>query len=80
MYALSNEVEKHDITVNSVGTENVTTSSLKDTPGWSDEAIKILYTIGGIGDSMDIAPMVAFIASEEARFCTGEYIVIAGGR
>lgn len=38
-----------------------------------------LHPIGHIGEPSDIAAAVMFLASEQARFITGEYLCVDGG-
>jgi 3-oxoacyl-[acyl-carrier protein] reductase len=59
-----------------------------DTEGWSAAGIgesewrKVVESqtpLGRIGQPQDIAPAVAFFASPEASWITGETLTIAGG-
>ena len=56
-------------------------------PGWIDTAYRVYegpdayqQPAGRVGDPMDIANMVLFLASEKAGFITGENICIDGGQ
>lgn len=55
-------------------------------PGWIDTSYKVYdgpdalqQPVGRVGDPMDIANMVLFLASDKAGFITGENICIDGG-
>jgi 3-oxoacyl-[acyl-carrier protein] reductase len=80
---LANELGPRRITVNTVAagpTETEMLASLLKT--WPAEAKAMLVQrtpIGRIGEPRDIADVVAFLASEEARWITGQFIRADGG-
>jgi pyridoxal 4-dehydrogenase len=78
--ALAREIGKHGITVNAVApglteTEGVLASPHKE----AFEFVQMLQCIPRRGVAADIAPAVAFLASEEAGWITGQLLVADGG-
>ncbi len=78
--ALAREIGKYGITVNAVApglteTEGVMASPHKD----AFEFVQMLQCIPRRGVAADIAPAVAFLASEEAGWVTGQLLVADGG-
>jgi pyridoxal 4-dehydrogenase len=78
--ALAREIGKYGITVNAVApglteTEGVMASPHKD----AFEFVQMLQCIPRRGLAADIAPAVAFLASEEAGWVTGQLLVADGG-
>ena len=78
--ALAREVGKYGITVNSVApglteTEGVMASPHKE----AFEFVQMLQAIPRRGVAADIAPAVAFLASEEAGWITGQMLVSDAG-
>ena len=79
--ALATELGPYGITANSVSpgltdTEGVRGSSHADT----FERVVSMQAIARRGTADDIAPAVAFLASEEAGWITGSMIVVNGGK
>ena len=70
------EVGKYGITVNSVAPGPTQT-------GWIDEeleeAVIPLIPMGKLIQPEDIANTIVFLASEQARFLTGQVIKVSGG-
>lgn len=79
-HSLSNEVAKRGVTVNAVLPGTMISPLLLETPSWDEETVRRLYPIGRMSVTEDVAPMIAFLASEEARYVTGEAFAVAGGR
>ncbi len=78
--AAARELGKYGITVNSVApgltaSEGVLASPHAD----AFDFVQMLQAIPRRGEPGDIAPTVAFLASEEARWITGQMIVVDGG-
>jgi 3-oxoacyl-[acyl-carrier protein] reductase/pyridoxal 4-dehydrogenase len=78
--ALARELGKDGITVNAVApglteTEGVMASPHKE----AFEFVQMLQCIPRRGEAVDIAPSVAFLASEEAGWVTGQLLVADGG-
>lgn len=77
---LALELAPKKITVNSIGPGPVATKLLYDsTPLEVVESVAKACPSGRLGEPNDIAPVVEFLASEEARWVTGEVIGINGG-
>lgn len=78
--ALATELGKYGITVNSVApglteTEGVLASKHAE----AFDFVQMLQAIPRRGIASDIAPAVAFLASEEAAWVTGSMLVVDGG-
>ncbi|KAF7303860.1 hypothetical protein MIND_00615900 [Mycena indigotica] len=84
------ELGKHQITVNAYAPGAIETSMLDQLASWSTTAsggapqnyfdtLKARTPLGIIGDPTDVANVVAFLASEESRFITGQTISVNGG-
>ncbi|MBQ8183695.1 MAG: 3-oxoacyl-ACP reductase FabG [Clostridia bacterium] len=77
--ALAKEEGLSGITVNAVSPGVVLTDMMAQ---FSDEDKQILADetpLGKLGDSSDIATAVSFLASEKARFITGQVLSVNGG-
>jgi pyridoxal 4-dehydrogenase len=78
--ALATELGKYGITANAVSpgitrTETTLASPHKD----SFDFVQMLQAIPRHGEPQDIAPVVAFLASEEAGWITGQNVVVDAG-
>ena len=79
--AASMELAKDGITVNAVSPGNILTENLKILYG-EDGVKKVakVIPIGKLGSPDDIAYAMVYLASNEARFVTGQSIVVDGGQ
>jgi pyridoxal 4-dehydrogenase len=78
--SLATELGKHGITVNAVAPGLTESDGVKASP--HNEAfgfVEQLQAIPGKGQPRQIAPAVAFLASEEAEWVTGTLLVVDGG-
>ena len=80
--AMSLELAPYGIRVNSVGPGSIKTSMLAGV-AQSDEARDTIHSrtpLGRIGHPDEVAGVVAFLASKDASYITGECIYVDGGR
>ena len=78
--ALATELGPHGVTVNAVAPGLTESEGVKESP--HNEAfgfVEQLQAIPGKGQPRQIAPAVAFLASEEADWITGILLVVDGG-
>jgi 3-oxoacyl-[acyl-carrier protein] reductase len=79
---LANELGPQNIRVNSVNPGLVETEGVHASGFFEDafrQQIEAITPLGRIGKPEDIAPAVAFLASGDAGWITGEILVIGGG-
>lgn len=76
---LSREISKFGVTINSVCPGLINTEIWKSLP--KEEADKVIEGIpmGRAGETQEVANTIAFLASKEASYITGEEIDINGG-
>ena len=77
--ALSKEMGEFGIRINCVAPGMIKTNM---TAGFSEEECKVLQSntsLRRLGEPNDVADVIYFLASEEARFITGECIEVSGG-
>ena len=79
--AASLDLAKDGITVNAVSPGNILTESLKELYG-EDGAKEVAKVIpaGDLGDTADIGYAMVYLASDQAKFVTGQAIVVDGGQ
>jgi pyridoxal 4-dehydrogenase len=78
--ALARELGKYGITVNAVAPGLTATEGVLASPhAEAFEFVQMLQCIPRRGEAEDIAPSVAFLASEEAGWVTGQLLVADGG-
>lgn len=78
---MARELGIHGITVNAVGPAAVETEMSKsdwEQPGAKDK-LQWLVPLGRLGQPRDVATAVAYLASEDAAFITGQSLYIDGG-
>lgn len=77
--SLSRELGPRGITVNAVIPGLTDTDMISEYPPAVREAVARQTTLGRLGQPGDIADVVAFMASDDARWITGQLIVTNGG-
>ncbi|MFZ2098627.1 MAG: 3-oxoacyl-[acyl-carrier-protein] reductase [Anaerolineales bacterium] len=77
--ALAREVASRQITVNAVAPGYIPTSLTNDLPEELKKSILAATPIGRMGKPEEIAAAVAFLASQEAAYITGQVLAVDGG-
>jgi len=78
--ALATELGKYGITVNAIAPGLTETEGVMASPhAEAFDFVQMLQSIPRRAVAADIAPAVAFLASEEARWITGSMLVVDGG-
>ena len=77
--ATAREVASRGITCNAVAPGFIVTELTKDLPEALQEQIKAATPLGHFGTVEDIAHAVAFLASDEAGYITGQVLAVDGG-
>ena len=81
--AIAYDLGPYGITVNAVGpgyTRTGMTKPIFDKDGGREKEWAMKTPLGRIGEAEDIANAVAFLASDEASYITGQTIYVEGGR
>lgn len=74
--ALAQEIARKNITVNAVAPGFIRTDMTEDMP---EEELKKMIPAARFGEAEEVADLVAFLASENSAYITGEVISINGG-
>jgi 3-oxoacyl-[acyl-carrier protein] reductase len=77
--ALARELAPKGITVNSVAPGLIDTDMSAEAVRRVQADPRLLPRLGRIGTPEDVAPVIVFLASDEARYITGEIIHVDGG-
>jgi 3-oxoacyl-[acyl-carrier protein] reductase len=77
--SLSREVGRFGVTVNAVAPGFIETKLTDNLPEEMKITLKKLTSLGRFGKPEEVASVIAFLASSEASFITGEVITIDGG-
>lgn len=78
--SLARELAPHRVTVNAVAPGAIRTRAHDRLTPAVIERIKATTPAGFIAEPEDVAGVVAFLASEDARYITGQTLLIDGGR
>jgi 3-oxoacyl-[acyl-carrier protein] reductase len=76
---IAKEVASRGITVNAVAPGFIDTPMTQVLAPERKQALLANIPLGSLGTPQDIAETVAFLASEEARYITGQVITVDGG-
>ena len=74
------ELARHNVTVNAISPGSIMTQGLLELGGDEVEAIRAIIPAGYIGESEDIAYAAVYLASDQARYITGQALVLDGGQ
>jgi 3-oxoacyl-[acyl-carrier protein] reductase len=77
--ALAREVAGRNVTVNAIAPGFITTDMTDELSDSIKEQVKGLIPLSRFGETEDIAAAVAFIASPEAKYITGQVLAVDGG-
>jgi 3-oxoacyl-[acyl-carrier protein] reductase len=77
--SLARELASRSITVNAVAPGFIVTDMTNALPEQVRETILAKIPLGKFGDGEDIAAAVAFLASPEAKYITGQVLTVDGG-
>ena len=78
-YSLAKEVATRNITVNTITPGYINTETVDSLTDKQKETIMTWIPMSRFGEVEDIAHMVAFLASDKAKYITGQAISIDGG-
>ena len=78
-FALAKEVATRNITVNTITPGYINTDTVEGLSEKQKETIMTSIPMQKFGDVDDIAAMVGFLASEKAKYVTGQIISVDGG-
>ncbi|MFA5166462.1 MAG: 3-oxoacyl-ACP reductase FabG [Candidatus Paceibacterota bacterium] len=76
--SLAKEVGKSGVRVNAIAPGFIETPMTKDLPMLLKEQVKMITALGRFGKPQEVATAVAFLASDDASFITGEILSIDG--
>lgn len=78
--ALARELAPYQVNVNAIAPGYIRTRAMAAHSPEQLQKVIADTPMGVLGEPMDIANTVAFFASEESRYCTGQTLIVNGGR
>jgi 3-oxoacyl-[acyl-carrier protein] reductase len=76
---IAKEVASRGITANAIAPGFIDTAMTQQLPEERRQELMAQIPLGSLGTPRDVAEVVAFLASEEARYITGQVITVDGG-
>ncbi|HEX2221225.1 MAG TPA: SDR family oxidoreductase, partial [Candidatus Limnocylindria bacterium] len=73
------ELAGRGITCNAIAPGLIETDLTRDLPPTAQDALRQLTPMGYVGDVADVAAAAVYLASEEARYVTGQVLGVDGG-
>jgi 3-oxoacyl-[acyl-carrier protein] reductase len=73
------ELASRNVTCNAIAPGLITTDLTADLPEAATDALKQMTPMGYIGDVSDVAAAAVYLASDEARYVTGQVLGVDGG-
>jgi 3-oxoacyl-[acyl-carrier protein] reductase len=77
--ATARELASRSITCNAIAPGLITTDLTADLPEAATDALKQLTPMGYVGSVEDVAAAAVYLASDEARYVTGQVLGVDGG-
>lgn len=73
------EYGKQGIRINAVGPAFINTTLVQNVPPDVREQLKAMHALGRLGETEEVANLVAWLSSDKASFITGSYYAADGG-
>jgi 3-oxoacyl-[acyl-carrier protein] reductase len=77
--SIAKELASRGITVNAVAPGYIITEMTEKLPEEAKNKLKEMIPLGFLGEPSDVAKTAAFLASDDARYITGQVIQVDGG-
>lgn len=77
--SIAKELASRGITVNAVAPGYIITEMTEKLPEEAKNKLREMIPLGFLGEPQDVAKCVAFLASDDARYITGQIIQVDGG-